>query len=59
MPVISYGTDEFPAFFSPSSGIQSPLRLDRSSDVAAAAKVSVGCRVRTGRVVVVPVYVLV
>lgn len=48
MPVISYGTDEFPAFFSPSSGVQSPLRLDRPSDVAAAAKVSVGWRVYTG-----------
>lgn len=52
VPVISYGTDEFPAFFSPSSGVQSPLRLDRPSDVAAAAKVSVGWRVCAGRVVV-------
>lgn len=39
MPVISYGTDDFPAFFSPSSGLPSPLRLDTPSEVAKAAKV--------------------
>lgn len=40
MPVISYGTDDFPAFFSPSSGVPSPLRLDSPSEVALTAKVS-------------------
>lgn len=44
MPVISYGTDDFPAFFSPSSGVPSPLRLDTPSEVAAAAKVTVWCK---------------
>lgn len=41
MPVISYGTDDFPAFFSPSSGVPSPLRLDNPSEVALTAKVGV------------------
>lgn len=38
--MISFGTDDFPAFFSPSSGVTSPLRLDTAADVAAAAKVT-------------------
>lgn len=41
VPVVSLGTDNFPAFFSPSSGVPSPLRLDTPSEVAAAAKVGV------------------
>ncbi|CAM9368642.1 unnamed protein product, partial [Ectocarpus sp. 13 AM-2016] len=41
VPVVSLGTDDFPAFFSPSSGVPSPLRLDTPSEVAAAAKVGV------------------
>lgn len=39
VPVVSYGSDDFPAFFSPSSGVRSPLRLDTPMEVAAAAKV--------------------
>ncbi|CAN0262027.1 unnamed protein product, partial [Discosporangium mesarthrocarpum] len=38
VPVVSLGTDEFPAFFSPSSGVRSPLRLDTATEVAEAAK---------------------
>lgn len=34
MPVIGFGTDEFPAFWSRSSGLRAPLRLDRAEDVA-------------------------
>jgi pseudouridine-5'-phosphate glycosidase len=36
VPVISMGQDEFPAFWSRSSGLLSPLRMDRAEDIAAA-----------------------
>ena len=34
VPVLSYGTDEFPAFFSRSSGHRSPMRADTPAEVA-------------------------
>lgn len=34
VPVITYGQDEFPAFWSRSSGLASPLSLDRAEDIA-------------------------
>ena len=36
VPVISFGSPDFPSFFSRSSGFTSPLRLDTATDVAAA-----------------------
>lgn len=36
VPVIAYGQDDFPAFWSRSSGLQAPLRMDRAADIAAA-----------------------
>ncbi len=35
VPVVGYGTDELPAFWSRSSGLPSPLRLDSPADIAA------------------------
>lgn len=35
VPVVSYGADEFPAFFSRESGHQAPMRLDTPAEVAA------------------------
>ena len=35
VPVIGYGTDEFPAFWSRSSGLAAPLRLDSAPGIAA------------------------
>jgi pseudouridine-5'-phosphate glycosidase len=35
VPVIGYGTDELPAFWSRSSGLKAPLRLDTPAEVAA------------------------
>jgi pseudouridine-5'-phosphate glycosidase len=35
VPVIGYRTDEFPAFWSRSSGLPIPLRLDSAADIAA------------------------
>jgi len=34
VPVIAFGTSEFPAFFSRNSGFQAPLRADSAGDVA-------------------------
>lgn len=44
VPVLAYGTDEFPAFFSRSSGHEAPMRVDTPEEVAAVmhAKWSLG-----------------
>jgi pseudouridine-5'-phosphate glycosidase len=34
IPVVTYGQDEFPSFYSRKSGFKSPLRLDSASDIA-------------------------
>lgn len=34
VPVIGFGTDDFPAFWSRSSGLPAPLRLDHARDIA-------------------------
>lgn len=36
VPVIAYGQDEFPAFWSRSSGLKAPLRMDDAASIAAA-----------------------
>lgn len=36
VPVIGYGTDDFPAFWSRSSGLPAPLRMDHADQIAAA-----------------------
>jgi pseudouridine-5'-phosphate glycosidase len=36
VPVIAYGQDDFPAFWSRSSGLKSPLRMDSAAAIAAA-----------------------
>jgi len=38
VPVVAYGSDEFPAFWSRASGLEAPLRLDRPAEVAALAR---------------------
>src|SRR4029079_10323796 len=35
VPVVGYGTDEFPAFWSRRSGLPAPIRLDSPGEVAA------------------------
>jgi pseudouridine-5'-phosphate glycosidase len=34
IPVITYGQDEFPSFYSAKSGFRSPLRLDSATEIA-------------------------
>ena len=38
VPVVGYGTDEFPAFFSRTSGLKVSVRLDSPEEIAAFAK---------------------
>jgi pseudouridine-5'-phosphate glycosidase/sugar/nucleoside kinase (ribokinase family) len=40
VPVIAYQTDEFPAFFSPNSGVKTPERMDNVDQIAIAYTVS-------------------
>ncbi len=35
VPVIAYGQDDFPAFWSRSSGLRAPLRMDSAAEIAA------------------------
>jgi len=35
VPVVAYSTDEFPAFFTPKSGLKAPARLDTPQEVIA------------------------
>lgn len=44
VPVIAYGQDELPAFWSRGSGIPAPLRMDSAAEIASAA----GMRARLG-----------
>ena len=46
VPVVAYGTDQFPAFFSRVSGHEAPMRVDTPAEVAAlmAAKWDLGLR---------------
>jgi pseudouridine-5'-phosphate glycosidase len=55
VPVLAYGTDEFPAFFSRSSGHPAPMRVDTPQEVAAmmAAKWDLG--ISGGLAVVCPI----
>ena len=37
MPVLGYGTDRFPAFYTPDSGLAVPTRVDSAAEAAAVA----------------------
>ena len=47
VPVVGYGTDEFPSFFSRSSGVRAPMRLDTPEEVAALMDASRSCGAST------------
>lgn len=40
VPVVAYQTDEFPAFFSPHSGVAAPARVDSADEIAEAYFIS-------------------
>lgn len=55
VPVIGWQTSELPAFWSRSSGLDVPLRLDDAADIAAAHKMRMALGIPGGQLVVNPV----
>jgi len=55
VPVIGYRTDEFPAFWSRSSGLPAPLRMDRPEEIAAAHRMRTGLGIAGGQLVANPI----
>ena len=54
VPAAAYGTNDFPAFFSPASGIAAPLRVDDASHAAASYLASRDLGLPGGMLVAVP-----
>ena len=54
VPVLTFRTDEFPAFFSPSSGVRSPWRVDQAASIAKMYQVSRDLGLPNGMLVAVP-----
>jgi len=55
VPVIAFGQDEFPAFWSRLSGLPAPLRIDDPAAIARAAATRGALRLPGGQLVAVPV----
>ena len=55
VPVIAFGQDAFPAFWSRDSGLQAPLRMDRAEEIAAAARMRAALGLPGGQLVVNPI----
>ena len=55
VPVVTIGSDDFPSFYSRSSGFTSPLRLDEPAEVAAAMRAKWGLGIAGGMVVANPI----
>lgn len=54
VPVVGYQTDDFPAFYSTSSGFPVPLRVDRPQEIARIAKSHWKLGLKSALLVVVP-----
>jgi pseudouridylate synthase len=55
VPVIAYGQDEVPAFWSRSSGLKAPIRMDRPDDIARAALMRTAMGLPGGQLVANPI----
>jgi pseudouridine-5'-phosphate glycosidase len=55
VPVVGYGTDEFPSFFSRSSGVAVPMRVDTPDEVAALMAATWGLGLGSGVSIANPV----
>ena len=55
VPVITYGQDDFPAFWSRSSGLKSPLRLDSAAAIAAAHQMRARLGLPGGQLIANPI----
>jgi pseudouridine-5'-phosphate glycosidase len=54
VPTCTYQSDEFPAFFSPRSGIQTPARVDSANEIARAYQASIDLGMNCGMLVAIP-----
>ncbi|MBK4215491.1 pseudouridine-5'-phosphate glycosidase [Paracoccus caeni] len=55
VPVIAYGQDEIPAFWSRDSGLRAPLRMDDPAQIAAAADMRARLGLKGGQLVANPI----
>ena len=55
VPVIGYGQDSFPAFWSATSDLAAPLRMDSAADIARAHKMRVSLNLPGGQLVANPI----
>lgn len=55
VPVITYGSDEFPDFYTKKSGLKSPLRLDFPSDIASLLKSKWDYKLKGGVLIANPI----
>lgn len=55
VPVIAYGQDDFPAFWSRSSGLRAPLRMDHPAEIAAAHRMRARLGLPGGQLVANPI----
>src|SRR5690606_21234742 len=55
VPVIAYGQDELPAFWSRGSGIPAPLRMDSPAEIAASAAMRARLGLMGGQLVANPI----
>jgi len=55
VPVITYGADDFPAFWSRSIGLKSPLRMDSAADIAASAIMRARMGLKGGQLIANPI----
>ena len=55
VPVIAYGQDAFPAFWSRDSGLKAPLRMDSARQIAAAHRMRTGLGLEGGQLVANPI----
>jgi len=55
VPVIAFGQDDMPAFWSRSSGLAAPLRMDRACDIAAAHRLRARLNLPGGQLIANPI----
>lgn len=55
VPVIAYGQDEFPAFWSRNSGLKAPLRLDSAAEIARTQRMRAALGLLGGQLVANPI----
>ncbi len=55
VPVIAYGQDTFPAFWSREAGVAAPLRMDSAAEIAAAHRMRAALGIEGGQLVANPI----